>query len=146
MPAFLSRTPEDLQKIASMLLERALKNDSSEAALLALSGNLGAGKTTLTQALARELQIKDPVKSPTFLIMESYPVNYGRFHRFIHIDAYRLEHPSELGNLGFMDLLKEGGNLIVLEWPEKVLELVPESAVRVSLTFIDEKTREIIWH
>jgi len=146
MPALLSRNPKENIQIAKMLLEHIKKSDPSQAAVIALFGNLGAGKTTLAQIIASELGVKDTVKSPTFLILETYPISFDHFHRFVHVDAYRLDSPQELANLGFADFLKDSGNLIVIEWPEKAGPFVPEKATRVSLKFIDENTREIAWH
>lgn len=145
MKNLITKSPSDTEKVARLVLEKTKTLPVEGALVICLTGDLGAGKTTLTQFLASDLGIKDKVKSPTFIIMESYPINFGRFHKFIHIDAYRLNKPEELANLGFMDLLKDQENLIVIEWPERVTSLIPENAFRVFLKHLDEKTREIIF-
>ncbi len=143
MQNFLSKSLEDTEKVAGLILSRAKELPVDGALVIALSGNLGAGKTTLTQAIAKKLGIGARVKSPTFLIMETYPISFDRFHQLIHVDAYRMERPDEIKNLGFDSLLKNQSNLIVIEWPEKIPPFVPEKAFRVNLSFIDKNTREI---
>jgi tRNA threonylcarbamoyladenosine biosynthesis protein TsaE len=118
---------------------------ASEATVVALSGELGAGKTTFTQTIAAHLGIKETVTSPTFVIEKVYQIADGTFARLIHIDAYRLKESRELEVLGWRDLVRDPENLILIEWPERVLDLIPESAHRVTLTFIDEDTRTILY-
>ena len=143
MQNFLSKSLEDTEKVAGIILDKAKNTPVDGALVISLSGNLGAGKTTLTQSIAKHLGISDHVKSPTFLIMETYPISFGRFHQLIHIDAYRIESPGEIKSLWFTDFIKDQGNLIILEWPEKIPSLVPENALRVNLSFIDKNIREI---
>ncbi|MFZ3020457.1 MAG: tRNA (adenosine(37)-N6)-threonylcarbamoyltransferase complex ATPase subunit type 1 TsaE [Minisyncoccia bacterium] len=143
MHNFLSKSLNDTEKIALDIINKAKLAPVDGSFVITLSGNLGSGKTTLTQFIAKELGINEHVKSPTFLIMETYPISFGRFHRLIHLDAYRIERPEEVGNLGFADLLKDPSNLIILEWPEKMPQFVPENAFRVNLSFIDKDIREI---
>ncbi len=102
------------------------------AAVIGLSGDLGAGKTTFAQTLAFELGVREPVTSPTFVIMKQYRLPAGGgFDTLVHIDAYRVESPEELRVLGFDDLLADGRNLICVEWAEKVEELLPTDSVRL---------------
>ncbi len=143
MKTYIVRSQKDLENLSEILLQQIKNQPVNGAFVVGLSGNLGAGKTTLTQVLARKLGITDLVKSPTFLLMESYPISLGRFHKLIHIDAYRMEKPEELANLGFLDLIKDNENLVVIEWPEKVSAIMPESVFRVNLSFVDENTRKI---
>ena len=103
------------------------------ACVLALSGDLGAGKTALTQALGRALGVTQKIPSPTFLVMRSYAATHPRFKKLVHIDAYRLDDPRELEQLGFRVLLKEPGVLIAIEWASRVAALLPRDAVHLSL-------------
>lgn len=83
--------------------------------LVALVGNLGAGKTALVQKVAKILDIKEAITSPTFILMKSYKINFNNFINLVHIDAYRLS--KEEGKiLKIENLLEEKGNLIFLEW------------------------------
>ena len=119
------------------------------ATIIALSGDLGAGKTTLTQQIAKELGITSNVISPTFVIMKTYELNSGgklppaKLARLIHIDAYRLKSHTELLTLGFTELLADPQNLILIEWPEMVSEIIPENAIQIKLSHKSEEEREI---
>lgn len=91
------------------------------ATLITLSGELGAGKTTFTQALARSLGVTEAITSPTFVLMKIYALpDGGAFKRLVHIDAYRLQGASDLSPLGFDEVLTDRGSLVVVEWPEQV--------------------------
>ena len=117
------------------------------ATIVALAGDLGAGKTTLTQSIARELGITEQLISPTFVIMKKYQIpkskSGGVFSALIHIDAYRLESSCELERLGWAELIADPQNLIIVEWPEKVPELMNTKVHRVTLSHIDENERHI---
>ena len=114
------------------------------ATVVALSGELGAGKTSFVQAVARTFGITGAITSPTFVIEKLYelPEQSGakgwKFSRLIHIDAYRLEDPSELEVLGFRDLLHDPQNLILIEWPEKAGKLIPKHAIRIKFDIHDD--------
>lgn len=117
---------------------------SNEAALITLSGELGAGKTAFTKAIAWALGIGETVNSPTFVLEKIYLLPEGKtFKRLVHIDAYRLEKGSELAALGFDELVQDKHNLIVLEWPEQVADALPESSVKVSITVQPDDSRVI---
>ena len=116
-----------------------------EATVIALSGDLGAGKTTFAKEMAKAFDIEEGVTSPTFVIEKIYACGRGPFRKLIHIDAYRLKDQRELLVLGWDQIVREKENLIVLEWPEHVAGLVPERAVRVTLKIISEDSREILY-
>lgn len=114
------------------------------AALVTLSGELGAGKTTFAQAVAKALGIEDMVTSPTFVLEKIYMLPEGQaFKRLVHIDAYRLAGGKELAPLGLGALIKDPGNLILLEWPENVADALPPPAVCVSITPNADGSRNI---
>ena len=146
---------KDLNKIAFDLIKdikkiKKTKNKkvkSETATVVALSGDLGAGKTTFTQEIGKILKIKNKMVSPTFVIMKKYPVVDDFFKYLIHIDAYRLESGEELQKLGWEELIKDEKNLIFLEWPERVPECVSSNVYNVELEHIDENTRSIkFWY
>jgi tRNA threonylcarbamoyladenosine biosynthesis protein TsaE len=122
----------EFQAAAPALLS-TLTPRTDQATLVTLSGELGAGKTTFTQALARALGVEEAVASPTFVIEKIYRLTRQKWQRLIHIDAYRLRFAKELAVLGWEELMKDPGDLIVLEWPEKVPELIPDDAVKVRI-------------
>lgn len=134
---------EDLATEAEALIARlSPKNDT--ATLVALSGELGAGKTSFTQALAKTLGIEEHVTSPTFVLEKIYMLPAGSgFTRLAHIDAYRLKSGTELGPLGFDALMQDTKTLIVLEWPEMVGDTLPSADVSIHLTVRDDMSRTI---
>jgi len=96
--------------------------------VIALVGDLGAGKTTLTQALARGMGIAEPVTSPTFTLIQEYP---GRVPMF-HVDPYRLESPEEMADLGFDEYFARNG-VMVVEWADRVAVLLPPERLTLRL-------------
>lgn len=136
-------TLNDLNKVAKDIIKKAedLKNEKST--LIALRGDLGSGKTTLTQEVAKILGVKENIISPTFVIMKGYEIKSKKFKKLIHIDAYRLEKSEELLKLGWNEIINDPRNLIILEWPEKVPECVPNNAIFIDLSHKDEQTRTI---
>lgn len=141
----LLKNQSDIKKFS----EDFLKNLPQEnlAQIVLLSGNLGAGKTTFTQALAQTLGVKETVNSPTFVIMKIYKLGKSQFSKdwkhLIHIDAYRLENSEELKNLGWEEIISKKENLVVLEWPEKVQGILSKGAIKINFEFIDENTRRV---
>ena len=107
---------------------------SDRATIIALSGDLGAGKTTFTQYLARELGITETVQSPTFVLSRGYAIDGIWPKRLLHIDAYRLEGFSALHALDWVREVKQGDTLIVLEWPECVAPLTPTPDILMTFT------------
>ena len=130
----MKMTLENLSNIARDMIKKAHDQKSNSAVVVALQGDLGAGKTTLTQEIARVLFIKERVISPTFIIMKKYEAIDEKFKYLIHIDAYRLEKSEELFKLGFQKLLEDKDNLIIIEWPENVPDCIPKNAIRVKLS------------
>ena len=106
--------------------------------ILALRGPLGAGKTVFTKALGRSLGVRDVITSPTYTIVSEY-VGDLPFH---HIDLYRIEGPREYDLLGLEDLFCDGG-VVVIEWPERAGDSLPEEALMVEIAIVDDGAREI---
>ena len=127
----------------------ALAPSPRGATLVTLSGELGAGKTAFTKAVASTLGVEEIVNSPTFVLEKIYLLprkHWGetpKFARLIHIDAYRLEKGSDLGPLGFDELMQDSSNLILLEWPEKVAEALPTPSKQISLVALPDGSRII---
>jgi tRNA threonylcarbamoyladenosine biosynthesis protein TsaE len=96
---------------------------------LALHGDLGVGKTTFVQGLARGFHITEPITSPTFNL---YSVHQGPMRRLIHLDAYRIEHPREIENLLLEDFLVSPWCLAV-EWPDKISSWLPAGTLHLTL-------------
>ena len=145
---FLSKNASQTQKLAGKIVADLLTaKGSKNAAVLALEGELGGGKTTFVQGLAKALGVKEKITSPTFVIMRRFDIgilgNYD-FKNLYHIDCYRLNSPKELIELDFKKIIERPENLVVIEWAEKVKSLVPKNAVWISFEWKGEKERKIM--
>lgn len=117
-------TEKDWGDLADYLRQKAKPGD-----VIALSGPLGAGKTTLVQALAKAFGITKTPPSPTFALMRSYPITKkGKIARLLHVDAYRIESARELLALDLDEELADGKTVLVLEWPEHVAAWIARRA------------------
>ncbi len=105
--------------------------------VITLSGELGAGKTTLAKGMGKSLQIKRPVTSPTFTLMKEYE---GRIPVY-HIDTYRIKSAEEA--LGFNEVIY-GSGLSIIEWPDRISDLLPDEYLSVEINYINEDTRELV--
>ena len=108
--------------------------------IIAFQGHLGAGKTTFIKALCDRLGVEDNVCSPTFTIVNEYKAADGA--PVFHFDFYRIESLREAQDLGLEEYFYSGG-LCLMEWPEKIADLLPEETVEVHIEPLDETTRKI---
>lgn len=118
-------TVDDLENTAKELLKNLTFSDD-RATVLGLAGDIGAGKTTLIKSLANILGVEENVTSPTFVIAKFYETKNESFKKLIHIDAYRIDDSSELDKIGWEEILKEPNSLVVVEWPTRILNRLPE--------------------
>lgn len=128
---YITNSKDETQELASKLARNLKQGD-----VFLLIGNLGSGKTTFVQGLAKGLGIKEKVNSPTFVIMKQYE---GRIP-LVHIDAYRLEGVNQ--DLGFDDYYSDSAT--VIEWPQFYLDNI-ENFNKIYLYYINENSREIIF-
>ena len=110
-----------------------------EGSCILLCGDLGAGKTCFTQGLAKGLKIARTVSSPTFTLLKVYAE--GRLVLF-HLDAYRLENAFQ--DVGFSEFIGITG-VSVIEWPENVRELLPREYLKVTIVFLEEDSRQLVF-
>lgn len=110
--------------------------------IIALSGEMGAGKTTFIQAVCRALGVKEIVSSPTFALVNEYFTGEGE--SIYHLDLYRIEDPSELFDLGYEDYLYSGARCFI-EWPELAAELIPDDALQVEIRIEADESRKIVF-
>ncbi len=135
---------KDLNETIDLGKDLALKCSGGE--VLALSGPLGSGKTSLAQGLALGFNIRSKVNSPTFNIIKVYPIKSNkRIKEFIHIDAYRLKSSQELIALGINDYFTSNDNVIIIEWAEKVRDILPKRARIIKLDYYEDKKQRIIY-
>jgi tRNA threonylcarbamoyladenosine biosynthesis protein TsaE len=137
---------EQLSAVAASFLGR-LQASSGGATVVGLSGDLGAGKTAFVKALASHLGIEEHVTSPTFVIQKTYPIpaqsRVTGHESLIHIDAYRLERGEELSKIGWEETLLQPKTLVVVEWPERVADVMPQSMIPISFTWVNDTTRAV---
>ncbi len=153
MEKFITQNPLETQDLARKMAQKL-----SGGQVLCLEGDLGGGKTTFTQGLLNELGFEGPFTSPTFAILKNYRKtdnrktdnsqlktnnNYSSIVEAIHIDAYRISS-QDLLDLGWPDFLQKKNCVIIVEWPEKILELLPENSIWLNFRHLDGNRREII--
>jgi len=132
----ISKSPAETVRIGRILGESLKAGD-----VVALTGELGAGKTCLTQGIACGLGVPDnyAVTSPTFTLINEYP---GREVPLFHVDLYRLQGAADLSDMGYEEYLS-GGGVMVIEWADKIPDAVPDGAVCVALTYLEENVRKM---
>lgn len=133
------QVPEFVKEFLALLLQ---KNDGAQ--VIALRGDLGAGKTTFVKALGAALGVIEHITSPTFTILKQYETTDDIWKQLLHMDAYRIEDITELGPLGFSTLLTSPETLFCIEWAENIVEALPTDCIELVFeNTSDEKTRTI---
>lgn len=128
----------ELDRAAARFLE-----ETKGRTLVAFYAPMGAGKTTFTTALCRQLGVReDAVSSPTFAIVNEYRTAAG--DPMYHFDFYRIGKSAEALDIGFYDYI-DSGCLCIMEWPENVEDLLPEETLRVRIAVRPDETRVISW-
>ncbi len=112
-------------------------------AIFALVGDLGAGKTTFSKTFLKELGVEQHVQSPTFSIINSYAIDFNGFKKVFHIDVYRIEDTGELEVLHFGELLENPDHIVVIEWADKIRELIPAGAIWMTFEHESVETRTV---
>lgn len=116
--------------------------------VIALHGDLGSGKTTFVQGLAKGLGIAQRIISPTFIIMRTYRVGEAfvtkGINHFYHVDLYRIENEQDISGLGLLELMNNPENVVVIEWPEKMENLLPDDRIDFIFRYLGDDQREII--
>ena len=129
----LSNLDAFAQKVLDMV--RLLEHNKPHATLVALQGDLGSGKTTFVQALAKALGITETLQSPTYVLMKSYDIpNSTLFNKLVHIDAYRLENPKQFSALMPEQFLQDPKALVCIEWPERVEGELPKPDLTINFS------------
>lgn len=132
----ITKSAAETQRLASELAKKIRPGD-----IICLYGNLGSGKTTFTQGLAKTLGIKETVNSPSFVLEKQYAAPNKT--KIIHYDFYRLGDWREAKYIGFKDTLKDNKNLIIIEWPERVEKLLSLSRWNLFFKYLGGNKREI---
>lgn len=126
---FISHAPEQTSRVAT-----ALAREMRGGEVVALYGDLGAGKTTFAQAFAKALGIKKRVQSPTFILLQEYPVTgRGAVKTFVHVDAYRADE-AQFRAIGLPEYFERKDAVILIEWADRIQRLLPKKHATVHLT------------
>lgn len=145
MEAFAD-TEDDMMREAARFFKTCRPKEDS-ATLITLSGDLGAGKTTYVKGIALASGIESVVTSPTFVFMKEYKlsVKESLFKNLIHIDAYRMESPQMLKTIIPEDIFTNTQNIIFLEWPQRVAEVLPKVSQTISIKTLSNTCRHIFY-
>ena len=127
----IARDVSDLTMVSRQIIDFA-----GEFRIWLFKGNLGAGKTTLIKYICEELEVIDTVSSPTFSLINDYQTDQGEVIH--HFDYFRIESEKEAENLGSEEYFYSG-ELCLIEWPEKIPNLIPEQYLEISIKFIPDK-------
>lgn len=146
----ITKSKSQTQKLAEKLAKQILKAQSSlsmgdlpkgenrKARIVALHGDLGAGKTTFVQGFIKALGVRHHVTSPTFVIVRKYhlseksKVESRKFLNVFHFDLYRIHGPNEILALGFKKIINDPQNIVLIEWPERIKKLLPKNIIRIN--------------
>lgn len=124
-------------------LARKFSKDLKAGSVVALYGDLGAGKTSFVQGLAEGLGYAGKVFSPTFIFVRPYKLSRGSIKTIYHIDMYRVEEESDLRNIGIDEFLADDQAVSVIEWPEKIEKHLPKKTIKVRVVTLAENERKI---
>ncbi len=148
---FFTSAPHQTKKAGEILAKEILNTALGKKALvLALVGDLGGGKTTFIQGLARGLGIKEKILSPTFIIMRKFLISHNlplrtvQFLNFYHLDCYRIEKAKDVLDLGFKEIVSDPQNIVAIEWADRIKKIIPRGTIWVNFEFVDKNKRKIV--
>lgn len=140
----VSQSADDTRAIAARFAERinGIMSGRAQALVIALRGELGAGKTTFTQGLAHALGITQTPKSPTFLLAKEYSVP-GADYKLWHLDCYRLDGHQALVTLDLHRIFEDPANIVLIEWPERIGDGLPRDRIEIHMEHAGNDRRTI---
>lgn len=142
------RTIKTLEEFRAFVVEFAAQFGNevaprSGATVIALHGDLGAGKTTFVQELAKIWGVIEPVTSPTFVLQKKYELTGAPFRTLVHMDVYRLDDPSEVRVLHWEELVHDSSSIVCVEWAERIKSELPEEVLNIYIEWDGEDERTI---
>lgn len=132
---------DELREFAKTVVNMLPAYDT-EATILVMQGEMGAGKTTLTKEIAQRLGVEEKVQSPTFVLRRDYGAHHAKFNKLIHIDAYRL-YGQEAKALDIHNEVDSGRTLIVIEWGENIGEIPYDMRIDIAVRGMFERDMSI---
>lgn len=141
----ITKSAEETKELGKKFAD-SLTEGKKEFLTLGLTGELGSGKTTFTQGFAQGMGVEKRVISPTYILIREYELEGNRFNTLFHIDLYRLQEDvqKEAKELGIFDIWEKPGNIVIIEWAEKIADIMPDSAYRIDFETLDNKERKIV--
>jgi len=143
MIKYITKSPTETRKLAEVLIKKFLKYNTEKAIIIALEGELGAGKTTFVKGLAKALKIKAKVKSPTFTLIKSHKLQATSYKFLYHLDCYRIKDHRDLTILGIKEILNDPKNIVIIEWSDRVKKILPKNHIKIHIDHINKNTRKI---
>ncbi len=136
---FITNSAEDTKNFGKFLAKSLKKGR-----VFCLSGELGSGKTTFAQGFLEGMGVSGPYTSPTFLIMKHYQRESGdhNIKNIFHLDAYRVEKDDIL-DLGWDEIISDPSSVVIVEWAERIHNIIPENAMWINFSWIDKDKRKI---
>ncbi|MDO8537157.1 MAG: tRNA (adenosine(37)-N6)-threonylcarbamoyltransferase complex ATPase subunit type 1 TsaE [bacterium] len=147
MKIYRSYSSAETQKLGKFFARKTLRSGLRKrgAAIFALSGELGSGKTTFVQGFLHGLGVKRGGTSPTFILMRRHALRGKRFKNAYHIDAYRIKNPGEFLKLDLKEILEDSKNIVLIEWAEKLRRFLPRGAVQLRFRHDGREENRSIW-
>lgn len=136
MAKYVTSSKEETKNLAAKLAR------GSTDRVFALTGQLGVGKTTFVQGFAKGLGIKEKITSPTFILIRQHPIPKNKKFLY-HIDLYRLENIEKFADLGLKEILSDPNYIVLIEWAEKVKEILPKNTLWISIVTTKKNSRLI---
>jgi tRNA threonylcarbamoyladenosine biosynthesis protein TsaE len=146
---FITKNDQQTRELGEKLAKNFVESEKnrSRAIVISLEGDLGAGKTTFTQGLAKGLGVMNWIKSPTFILMREHTVSKNpesSIQKLVHIDCYRLTKPETLLDIGLKDFLNDSKNIVLIEWGERLAQCLPKNVIKIKFIHLKENEREVV--
>ena len=132
----ISKSEEDTAKLAQELAGKLPRGT-----VIALYGDLGAGKTVFSRAFAKAIGVRETVSSPTYTIIQEYQLEYGGY--FYHLDLYRIKNSRDALAFAVDEYLNDSNSYALLEWPERIEDILPPETVVMRIKHLSDTEREI---
>jgi len=148
----VTKSAQETQELGEKIANQLIIGHQSS--IIALTGELGSGKTTFIQGLAKGLGIKERILSPTFIMMRQYPLtinhkkslmlrNKSSVMNFYHVDLYRIEDEKDIKGLGLKEIWSDPQNIVAIEWAEKIKKILPKKRIDIYFEYLGEEKRKI---
>jgi len=131
----IAHSIEEMSDVAQTFLK-----EIGDKRVIAFFGNMGVGKTTFIKEVCKQLGVTDVVNSPTFAVINEYASNVGPIY---HFDFYRIKNIEEAYDFGYEDYFYSG-NFCFIEWSEKIVDILPDDCIQVTLTELENGNRKFV--